>query len=314
MDKRLRINEFCVIGLPRCDFAFSSTRNCFIAYGFNESPLEMKILRNLLEERDIQPVEAGGNLAPGQNVFCTKICSKIITAQFCIVLLNHDQQKEQEIPNANVNMEYGLMLGFNKYVIPFQKESQTLPFNVAGFDTIKYTDQDFENKAIQAIELAIQETNPSDTLVSQVDQQIEAFLLMKKMLLTPLDTEGEKNLYQMGQPLGFNLLNNFAALQYTYFGNFTTFRAENALWRLKTLAEILTGREESLVDRLHSGRIVEAQVSEAQRFFESIQIWIVITSTKDKNIIEQEIANYPIDYELIVFSLEDVVNELMNLP
>jgi len=62
---------------------------------------------------------------------------KIITAQFCIVLINNDEMEGREIPNANVNMEYGLMLGFNKYVLPFQRASQRLPFNVAGLDTIK---------------------------------------------------------------------------------------------------------------------------------------------------------------------------------
>ena len=59
MDKTIRRNEVCVIGLPRCDFVFSSTRTCFIAYGFEESPLEMTIIRRLLEERSIQAVEAG---------------------------------------------------------------------------------------------------------------------------------------------------------------------------------------------------------------------------------------------------------------
>ena len=134
MDKTIRKNEICIIGLPRCDFVFSSTRSCFIAYGYDESSLEMDLLKKLLEERGIQPVEAGGYLAPAQSAFCAKICSKIITSQFCIALLNNDEKSGTEIPNANVNMEYGLMLGFNKYVIPFQKESQKLPFNIAGFE------------------------------------------------------------------------------------------------------------------------------------------------------------------------------------
>ena len=133
MDKRIRLNEICVIGLPRCDFAFSSTRTCFIAFGFEESPLEMTILRKLLQEKGIQPVEASGILAPAQNAFCAKICSKIITSQFCIVLLNNDESGDKEIPNANVNMEYGLMLGFNKYVIPFQRESQKYPSTSRGW-------------------------------------------------------------------------------------------------------------------------------------------------------------------------------------
>ncbi len=66
MDITIRKNEHCVIGLPRCDYVFSSTRSCFIAYGFDESNLEMSLLRKLLQEKGVQPVEAGGSLAPGR--------------------------------------------------------------------------------------------------------------------------------------------------------------------------------------------------------------------------------------------------------
>src|SRR3989339_1917440 len=127
MDISIRRNEHCIIGLPRCDFVFSSTRTCFIAYGFKTSSFEMAILRNILQSKGIQCEEAGGQLAPGQYAFCQKICSKIITSQFSIIILNNDSKNGQLVPNANVNMEYGLMLGFNKYLIPFQLEVQELP-------------------------------------------------------------------------------------------------------------------------------------------------------------------------------------------
>lgn len=103
-------------------------------------------------------MEAGPTTAPGQNAFCAKICSKIITSQFCIILLNNDLRDGKEIPNANVNMEYGLMLGFNKYVIPFQQQDQTLPFNVAGLDTVKYTNNTFQSQAELALDEAIKKT------------------------------------------------------------------------------------------------------------------------------------------------------------
>jgi hypothetical protein len=88
LDNRLRKNEICIISLPSCGYVFSSSPSCFIGYGFNRSTLEMEILRTLLSERRIEAYEAGGNLAPGQQVFCQKICSKIIQSQFCIVLVN----------------------------------------------------------------------------------------------------------------------------------------------------------------------------------------------------------------------------------
>jgi hypothetical protein len=137
-DTRIRKNERCVIGLPVCDYVFSSTRSCFIAYGFSTSGFERDILTSILQERGIEAVDAGGRLEPGKSVFCIKICSKIIVSQFCVLFANHDVIRRKEVPNANVNMEYGLILGHNKYVIPFQRDDQTLPFNVYGLDTVKY--------------------------------------------------------------------------------------------------------------------------------------------------------------------------------
>ena len=57
MNNKIRRNDICIIGLPRCDFVFSSTRTCFIAYGFEESTLEMTIIRNLLEMKGILAIE-----------------------------------------------------------------------------------------------------------------------------------------------------------------------------------------------------------------------------------------------------------------
>ncbi len=313
MDKRIRRNEICVIGLPRCDFVFSSTRTCFIAYGFEESTLEMTILRKLLEERGIHPIEAGGSLAPAQNAFCAKICSKIVTSQFCIVLVNNEQHKSGEIPNANVHMEYGLMLGFNKYVIPFQKESQSLPFNVAGLDTVKYTNQDFERKAKEAIDQAIAQTQQDAPRPFSPDQILEVFLLTKKALVTPLNTDGDRNFYQLGSPLGFNLLNDFSGLNYMFFGNFTAFRPEVVVWRLQMLREILDGRRAAISTRVKSGIVSEGEAGLLEKIMQHLQIWVVVTGEEDKHAVINALQEHPLGYATQIFSIEDVRGELEKL-
>jgi len=313
MDKRIRRNEICVIGLPRCDFVFSSTRTCFIAYGFKESTLEMNILRKLLEERGIQPIEAGGSLAPAQNAFCAKICSKIVTAQFCIVLVNNERQGSGEVPNANVHMEYGLMLGFNKYVIPFQKESQSLPFNIAGLDTVKYTDQDFQRKATEAIDQAIAQTQQDAPPPFSPDQVLGAFLLTKKALVTPLNTDGDRNFYQLGSPLGFNLLNDFSGLNYMFLGNFTALRPEVVVWRLRMLRDILDGRRAALGTRVESGIVSTGEAALLERIMQHFQIWVVMTGEEDKAAVASDLEESPLGYETQVFSIEDVRGELEKL-
>ncbi len=290
MDKTIRRNEICVIGLPRCDFVFSSTRICFIAYGYEESPFEKAIIRRLLEERGIQPVEAGGFLAPGQNAFCAKICSKIVVSQFCTILINNKVVGEQEIPNANVYTEYGMMLGFNKYIIPFQRASQKLPFNVAGLDTIKYSDHDFERLAANSIDQAIRETQQELAPGLTPDQVQATFLLTKRALITPMSTQGDRDLFQLGAPLGFNLLNDFSGLNYMFFGNFTSIRPEVAIWRVKMLIDILEDRRASLETRVKAGVVSLAQAHLLDEMLGRLQIWILLTTSEDKQKVTEALA------------------------
>ena len=306
MDITIRRNEHCIIGLPRCDFAFSSTRTCFVAYGFKTSPLEMTIIKNLLKERGIQCEEAGGSLAPGQSAFCQKICSKIITSQFCIVLLNHDEEKGQLVPNANVNMEYGLMLGFNKYLIPFQLKEQSLPFNVSALDTVKYGKENFESEASKAIEIAIEKTKQGQASLTPPNQLIELFLLSKKALYSAVDNEGEKNIFRLGSPFGFNLLNDFSGMTYIFFGNFTALRPEMIIWRLHMLNDLLNERRASLPERIDLRLFTAEQIKMADTLFSKMKIWLLVTSDEEKAIILSETKDVEFSYRLEVFSQNDI--------
>lgn len=310
MDKRIRRNEICVIGLPRCDFVFSSTRSCFIAYGFEESKLEMTIIRNILEKKGIQAIEAGGHTTPGQNAYCAKICSKIIAAQFCIVLLNNDMRDNQESPNANVNMEYGLMLGFNKYVIPFQRESQKLPFNVAGLDTIKYTNNNLEEQATKVIEQAISITQQEDAPSVVSDQQINSFLLKRNLLMSPVDNEGERNLFRLGEPVSFNMLVDFSGMVYTYLGQFAALRSEIVIWRIVKLVEILEGRKKSLAKRMVISGANKEHIYGALHFFNTVKIMIIVTSKKEQVHLENKINPLELNYAVEIVSMEQIEKEL----
>ena len=284
-----------------------------MAYGFKTSPLEMTIIRNLLTERGIQCEEAGGSLAPGQNAFCQKICSKIITSQFCIVLLNHDDENGKLVPNANVNMEYGLMLGFNKYLVPFQLETHTLPFNVAGLDTVKYDKSNFESKASGAIDVAIEKTRQDHADLTTPDQVIQLFLLSKRALYSPIDSEGEKNIFRMGSPFGFNLLHDFSGMTYIFFGNFTPLRPEMVIWRLQMLNELLAERMSSLKDRIELSLATPKQIELAENLFARMKVWLLVTSNEDRTIILDETKRITFFHRMEVFSIADVKEQLVLL-
>ena len=310
MDKSIRKNEICVVGLPRCDFVFSSTRSCFIAYGFDTSALEMHILGSLLEGRGLIVEEAGGTLAPGQSAFCAKICSKIITSQFCIVLLNNNVQGDSEFPNANVNMEYGLMLGFNKYVIPFQREGQTLPFNVAGLDTVKYTNHNFRDKAIAALDQAIAETTQEAVPRDNSDQFLQLFLMERGLLVSSLDNDGERNFFRLGEPLGFFLLNNFSGNDFVYFGRFTSLRPESIVWRLKKLSAVLSGRRSALPKRVEQGLITPQQLPFVESLFQNLRMLVIVTSDADKRKVAEQLKISPLDYHVELVTVEEAMDDV----
>jgi hypothetical protein len=270
----------------------------------------MTIIRNILEHRGIQCEEAGGKLAPGQNAFCQKICSKIITSQFCIILLNHDEENGKLVPNANVYMEYGLMLGFNKYLVPFQRETHTLPFNVAGLGTVKYDNTSFESKASTEIDVAIEKTRQDQAASTTPDQLIGLFLLYKKALFSPIDNDGEKNIFHMGSPFGFHLLNDFSGMIYIFFGNFTALRPEIVIWRLQMLNDLLNERRSSLKQRIELKLVTQEQVELAESLFTRMKIWLLVTSEEDKTIIMAETKSLTFFDSMQVYSIADVKKQL----
>lgn len=307
MDNRVRKNELCVVNLPSCGYVFSSSPSCFIAYGFSRSALEMEILRSLLKERRIEAYEAGGALAPGQQVFCLKICSKIIQSQFCIVLLNNETKGRVQKPNANVHMEYGLMLGFNKFILPFQHEDYRLEFNVAGLDTIKYDDKSFNAKATAAIDQAILQTAQPRT-IAPVSPDVGSYLLLRGGIVSPVDQPGDRALYQLGAVCDFNLLNDFAGNRYMYFGNFPTLQPSVIAWRVKKIIEILDDRIGGLEFRITSGVMTTAQRDLFVGLRKTMEIWILANNTADRQIVLNLLAGCPVT--LSVFTVADVSDDV----
>jgi len=147
-------------------------------------------------------------------------------------------------------MEYGLMLGFNKYVIPFQREDQSLPFNIAALDTIKYNTRSFKALAEKAIREAIAKTSDKPKKSVELGDVMEIFLASRDVYLSGLVDDGEKNLFHMGNPLGFHLLNHFDGITYLYLGNFFDQRSNAVIYRIQTLEKLLHSRLLSIPARI----------------------------------------------------------------
>jgi hypothetical protein len=146
-----------------CGKYLGVSTSCFIACPSTDS---VKMLTDLISEKlrrnGIDPVVAIDIRAYGQDIFCTKICGKIIEAQFCIAILDDISEsvhgKDMNIPNPNVYYEYGLMTALDKYVIPLQKEGQDLAFSIKTHDTIRYSPGDVSAEIEKALKEAIRIT------------------------------------------------------------------------------------------------------------------------------------------------------------
>lgn len=158
MQKTIGVNQKCLVRYQDCRRIFGGSRICFVASPSSEDvALELEIIQQKLREANIEPYIAVEQREFQKDIFCEKICSKIIESQFCIVFLNDVVDKVDSIrkPNANVYYEYGLMTAFGKKIIPIQLEGQSLAFNIQSLDTLKYTKKDFGRQIEEAIKLVL---------------------------------------------------------------------------------------------------------------------------------------------------------------
>jgi hypothetical protein len=181
MEKTVRVNENCLVRNQKCDRIFEGSKTCFIACPSSEEvALELEIIKQKLKEVNIAPYIAVEEREFQKDIFCEKICSKIIESQFCIAILNDviDKADKTRKPNANVYYEYGLMTAFRKKIIPIQLEGQSLAFNIQSLDTVKYTQKRFikqMEEAIKQILLVVVESEDKNP----VNQDINLILANK---------------------------------------------------------------------------------------------------------------------------------------
>jgi hypothetical protein len=300
-----KINESCMIGMPTCGYAFNSSRMAFIAApSDDEFALELTILESLLKEKEYELYIALQRVEPGKFAFCTKICSKIITAQFCIVLLNassHEKYPKIKIPNPNVHMEYGLMMGFKKYVLPFQREGDVLAFNISPLDTIMYTKGSFKELANSSIDNAIIQTGttsrPTRALTSS--ENLIKYIAIRGLRVAMLNSDEANYLYNLGKPFGYWLLDGEDIV---YFGIFDVEPAKEVVFRVKLLLQALHEAKQRF-ETIVSKSMTPDQINQARQTWSRIKIEVVISPEIDKEKVTTKVKELTRNYETVPWVL-----------
>lgn len=214
-----RINEQCFIRKEhKCSKIFGASKSCFIACPTDD---ELEPILELMSEKlmkvGIEPIIAVKERAYGQDIFCTKICGKIIESRFCIVILNDTVADKQNIPNPNVYYEYGLMTSLGKHVVPLQKEDLELAFNIQSYDTIKYSSRNIGSELDRAFKDAIRITESKEKEDRQVSLPHKT--LLRKLELAGLELKDDN--WILHDAISDTLFKGFAQYQqnfYAYIG------------------------------------------------------------------------------------------------
>lgn len=306
-----KINETCIIGLPTCGYAFSGSRMAFIAApSDDEFRLELDIVQDLLAGKDYEAYIAVQRVDPAKLAFCTKICSKIIQSQFCVVLLNasrHHDNPSLLIPNPNVHLEYGLMLAFKKHIIPLQREGDTLAFNIRPLDTILYANATFKGRADRAIDSAIlaagTTSRSSGAIVTR--ESLLKYITIRGLQFSSLSTSDANTLYRLGSPLGFLFLEG---REIVWFGLFDQEPAKEVVFRLKLLLQNLHNAKETF-ERERVRALQPEQVQYYRDLWQRFRIEVFVSPEVDKGRIEGKVRELAAGLESVSWHLlneEDV--------
>ena len=316
MSEEIKINQKCFVGLPSCGYGYESAKSCFVAApGDEEYTLKIDVIKEILESKQYECHIALKQIDPGNFAFCTKICSKVIQSQFCIVLLDPSSKNGNESPNPNVHMEYGMMLGQNKHLIPLQHEKYDLSFNIAPLDTIKYNDSNFKKKVTGAIDNAISRfTKPISSNSVRVGGEM-LYYNLKGFIIADVQNNSFYNLlYQFGLPLGFYFFVNTVKNKYKYVAPFSSEDSRKVILHAKLLIDNIVNAHDNFKNNLSK----DATAKDYEYLIKDVSVDLIIPPFYDKeNILQNlnKICENAKNYKIDIFYLSDFekkVNEEYN--
>jgi hypothetical protein len=320
-NETMRKNEKCFLGMPACGYGYESARSCFVACPDDDKyKITIALIEQIILSKQYECHIALKKIDPGNFAFCTKICSKIIQSQFCVVFLDPSiNEKKEEHPNPNVHLEYGMMMGQNKHIIPLQDEKHDLPFNISPIDTIKYNSSNFESKVTEAIDDAIKKFDVRNE-PGQLSPGPEIFIFynMKGYVLSDISSNTAKSMYDMGVFLGFFLFDD--KYKYKYIGPFDNEDPKIIILHTKVLINNIT----SVYNKIVSAVTDPNEKSRYDRIIKEVSIDIIVPPFYEKEDIKdkiEKIANNEHTIPVNIYyradfknKVEDEYNQIGEIP
>jgi len=270
------VNEKCFIRKEhKCGKVFGASMSCFIACPTQDDiePI-LSLMSEKLMKSNIEPIIAVKERAYGQDIFCTKICGKIIESRFCLVILDDEVIDSKNIPNPNVYYEYGLLTSLRKHIIPLQKESLSLAFNIQSYDTVKYSPRNIASELDRAIRDAIRITEAHDHKSERVSLSEKA--LLRRLELAGMEEKDEKwFLAEVINDTNFKGFGHHAEGFYLYLGKidndeeFEEYLEDLSLviYRTENKVKELEERRNKLIEKLERLSSQKERIAESSRVY-----------------------------------------------
>jgi hypothetical protein len=191
-------------------------------------------------------------------------------------------------------MEYGLMLAFRKYVLPFQRKGDALAFNIQPLDTLLYTKGEFRKIADQAVDTAILAvgTTAEPTRALASSELLLKYLTVRALRVTELNTDDARNLYRLGSVLGFYLLDG---AEIVYFGMFDAASAKEVVFRVKLLLQNLH-QALQIFEEVTSKAMTPEQIAHVKTIKSRIRVEILVSDDLDRAAVSGRIDELTADF------------------
>ena len=284
-------NRSCILDLPYCGHFFGSEPGVFIAIPDKEKYVfEINALDNLLKERGLKSYLMPEAVKQNKIVFCEQVCSKIISSSFCLVFTEKTLGR-----STDVHLLYGIMLAFDKMVIPLEKIVPATK-GFTPLPVIVYYPDNFYSIAGTVIEKACSKAAAKGLLGAfHGDEELQQYFVKQGLRALPVEDPVTRSFYRIAYPLDFILLQGEA---FVFFGSFESLEHEEVAARLRLLFQGLSemkNRFETLFKNTFSFESMEI----AYRIFSKISIETVVSGNIDIKKLLSEISGATIPITVI---------------
>jgi hypothetical protein len=280
-----------MLELPYCGKFFGCEESVFIAIPDNEKyGMEINTLNDLLGERGLKSyiMPYAGN--QNKLAFCEQVCSKIISSSFCLVFTEKNLAR-----STDIHLSYGIMLAFDKIVIPLEKNAPDKD-GFAPLPVIVYYPDNFQTIAGTIIDEAIPKASKRGLLgILHGDEELQQYFIKHGLRALPLENPATRTFYRIAYPLDFLILEGDA---FVFFGAFESLNHEEIAARIKLLVQGLT-ETKNRFETLYKNTLSFESMELAYRIFSKISIETLVSGNIDIRKLLSEISGAAIPIKVI---------------